>query len=90
MTARLLIVTAFVLLAGCASSYLPADPSRMTPEQLAAVARDKGASASCAEVSTLTMTTRLVYVLLDKGAIPSGTVTVGADCAVRIESGGAP
>lgn len=85
MKPTLAIAIAF-LLAGCASSYLPADPSKMTPEQLAAIAKDKGASASCAEVSTLTATTRFVYVLLDKGSIASGAVTVGANCSVKVEA----
>ena len=57
-----LIIAAALLLGGCASGYLPADPSQMTPEQLSAVARDKGASASCATFSGTLTTTRLVPV----------------------------
>ena len=73
---------AVALLAGCAAS-VPGDPSRMSPEQLGALARDKSAVISCIVVSTLAADTTAVYAQVD--LIRKGqAVSIGADCSVQI------
>lgn len=75
---------ALVLLSGCAS--LPADPSRMTPDQLKAAARDKNSSAACTNAKTAAGNVTMIYVNVDQ-AVPLGSqVTVEADCKVTINA----
>jgi hypothetical protein len=70
------------LLAGCATQ-VPGDPSRMTAEQLGALARDKSAVISCITVATLAADTTAVYAQID--LIKRGqSVSIGSDCSVRI------
>lgn len=81
---RVIILSA--LLTGCAA-HVPGDPSRMTAEQLGALARDKSAVISCITVSTLAADTTAVYAQID--LIKRGqSVSIGADCSVQI--GGEP
>ena len=83
MRASLLLVA---MLSGCAAA-VPGDPSRMSPEQLGALARDKSAVISCIVVSTLAADTTAVYAQVD--LIRKGqSVSIGADCSVQI--GGDP
>jgi hypothetical protein len=80
------VLLGVALLAGCATS-VPGDPSRMSPEQLGALARDKSAVVSCITVNTLAADTTAVYAQID--LIRKGqSVSVGADCSVQI--GGEP
>lgn len=79
---RLLILAA--LLAGCAN--LPGDPSKLSAEQLREIAKDRGASAACTVITTPWGPQRTVYVQLDKGTVPSGSVTMTADCQVSIQA----
>jgi len=73
---------ALALLAGCAAQ-VPGDPSRMSPEQLGALARDKNAVISCIVVSTLAADTTAVYAQVD--LIRKGqSVSIGSDCSVQI------
>jgi len=70
------------LLTGCATQ-VPGDPSRMTAEQLGALARDKSAVISCITVATLAADTTAVYAQVD--LIRKGqSVSIGADCSVQI------
>lgn len=85
MKYALLIV---LLLAGCAS--VPADPVKMSPEQLAAWAKDRNATVSCVSVQTLAYDIVTTWVVLDRDAVRVGGVTVGPDCAVMIQSGAKP
>lgn len=81
-----------MLFAGCASPYLPADPAKMTPEQLKAIASDRNVSASCTTAGGPWGSGRTVYVQFDKGATPGGTVAVTQDCQVSFtaeQKGGA-
>lgn len=73
-------------LAGCAGT-IPADPSKMTPEQLKAAAADRSAVATCTLMNSPWGAGRTIYVQLDKATIPSGSVTVGTDCTVTVQSG---
>lgn len=78
-----LLILLIALLAGCAGT-MPADPTHMSPEQLAAMAKDRSASAACTVVNSPWGVGRTIYVQLDKATIPSGNVTVGPDCTVTI------
>jgi len=79
---RLLIVA---LLAGC--STVAMDPTKMSAEQLEAWAKDKNASAVCVSGKTATGNVTSTYVVLDKGTVATGSVTVDADCKVTIQAG---
>lgn len=80
---RLMSSFACIAIVGCAGS-LPADPSKMSPEQLKASARDKNASAACSNAKTTAGNVTLVYVNLDQ-ALPLGSkATVESDCRVTI------
>ena len=82
---HLALLATVASLAGCAGT-LPADPSKMSPDQLKAAAVDRSAVASCTVVNSPWGVGRTIYVQLDKGTIPAGAVTVGADCAVTVQS----
>ncbi len=73
------------MLAGCAAQ-LPADPSKMSPDQLAAVAKDRSAMASCTVGNGPWGVVRTIYVQVDQKTIPAGGVTVAADCSVTVQS----
>ncbi len=65
-----------LLLTGCAQ--LPADPSKMSAEQIKEWVRDKNASISCGKVNTPYGPTLLTYVIFE------GQVVVSPDCQVTI------
>lgn len=71
------------LLAGCMS--MPADPSRMTPEQLRESAKDRGASVSCYSVGNAIWRVLAVLVQADRGT--GATARAAEDCAtVSVET----
>ena len=75
-----------LLLAGC--NTIPANPS-FTPEQLAALVKDKSAAAVCVQVVAPAGTVRMAYVNLDKGVLPNGAVSVdpsNANCVVTMSN----
>lgn len=76
------IVLAALSLAACQS--LPADPAKMSAEQLKAWASDKNASAACVSGKTAAGNVTTTYAVLDKGAVASGALTIDADCKVTI------
>jgi len=72
-------------LAGCAQTPQNYDPSKMSAEQLKAVAADKNATVSCGKVVAATGTAVVVFVNLDKSAIPvNGSVTVDDACKTTV------
>lgn len=71
------------LLAGCATQ-IPADPSKMSAEQLNAWAKDKNANIACSTFKGVYGTGVVNYVVLDKGVVVNGTVTVDQECKVTI------
>jgi hypothetical protein len=75
-------------LAGCATA--PADPSKLTEGQLRALAADRSALASCSTTNTPWGPFRTTLVQLDRATIPSGEVSIGADCTVTIRTEAAP
>ena len=84
MMGRLLLLF-LLFVAGCASGpSVPADPLKMTPEQLKEYVKDRNANISCVAVQNLTGSAVVTWVVLDKGPVLSGGVSVGANCEVSI------
>lgn len=77
------LIFAAMVLPGCGGT-LPADPSRMTPEQLKAAARDKNAAVACSSGKTAAGNVTMVYVNLDQAVRLGSTATVEADCKTTI------
>ena len=77
----LVILTA---LAGCLS--LPANPEKMTPEQLTAWAKDKNANIACATGTNVAGRGNVAYVVIDKGAIQGSSVQIDPDCSIKISA----
>lgn len=75
-----------LLLTVAACAQLPADPSKMSPEQIHEWIKDKNASVSCGKVNTPYGPTVLTYVTLDKAVILTGTVQVDSECKVTISN----
>lgn len=84
----LITICAALALTACATA--PADPSKLSAEQLRALASDRSAVASCAATMTPWGPIRTTLVQLDRATIPAGKVSVAADCTVTIESEAAP
>jgi starvation-inducible outer membrane lipoprotein len=82
------IICAALALTACAG--IPADPSKMTPEQLRESAKDRSAMASCTTANSPWGVGRTIYVQIDRQTLPTGSVTVAADCAVTFNSETAP
>jgi hypothetical protein len=83
-----LIVLTAALAAGCATA--PADPSKLSADQLRALAADRSAVASCATTMTPWGPIRTTLVQLDRATIPAGEVSIGADCTVTVRTQAAP
>ena len=83
---RLTLAAMLLTLAGCTT--LPADPSKMTPEQLKEWVKDKSASVSCVTARNAGGTISMMAANLDKASIVSGTMTVkpGSDCETTIQA----
>lgn len=80
-----LIVIALLALAGCASSPQAFDPSKMSAEQLSALAKDRSAIGQCATAQGLYGSGVVVWVQFDRATFPAGgAVTVGKDCSMAI------
>ena len=74
-----------LLLAGCASPAIPTSYGDMSAEQMRALASDKNATITCAMATSLLNKVVVVYVMLDKSAIISGSISVsGEDCTAKI------
>ena len=69
---------------GCTT--MPADPSKMTPEQLREWVKDKSASVSCVVARNATGTVVMSMANLDKTTFKGGTLTVkpSSDCEMTI------
>ena len=81
----LLPLLALLLLTACAGT-LPADPAKMSPEQLKANAKDKNSSVACSNGKTAAGNVTMVYVNVDQ-AVPLGSsVTVEADCKTTVQA----
>lgn len=78
-----LILIAVLALAACATN-IPADPAKMSAEQLNAWAKDKNANIACSTFKGVYGTGVVNYVVLDKGIVVNGSVTVDQECRVVI------
>lgn len=68
-------------LAGCMS--MPADPSRLSPEQLKALAADKNVTAVCAVLTTPWGPQRSALLSVDKTVLQNGAVAIDQDCKLQ-------
>lgn len=75
-------------LAACTS--LPADPAKMSAEQLTAYAKDRNATVSCGVVNSPYGRGVMTYVVLDKAVVINGTVGVDSECKVTISNTATP
>lgn len=86
---KLLALLPCALLAACAGA-LPADPAKMSPEQLKASARDKNAAVACSSGKTAAGNVTLVYVNMDQAVRLGSMATVEADCKTTITTTSTP
>jgi hypothetical protein len=80
---RILILS--LALSACATA-VPGDPSKMSAEQLNAWAKDKNANLACSTFKGVYGTGIVNYVVLDKGIIADGTITMDGECKVTISN----
>ena len=73
-----------LLLMGCAS--FPASPTSMTPEQLKEWAKDKNAHIVCIVANTPYGKGSTLFVTLDKGVVPNGTIVIDDACKTTISN----
>lgn len=81
------IILSWLFVIGCAltaCNTLPANPEKMSPEQLNAWAKDKNANVACGVVNSPYGRGVATYVVLDKAVLFNGTVTVDSECKVSI------
>jgi len=83
--APVLLLAVALAVTGCAGARLPADPSKMTAEQLREMVKDKAATLGCATVQT-PYKGNTVLLNLDAGVLKVGRVTVKSDCEITIEN----
>ncbi len=76
------LVLSFVALTGC--MQLPANPEKMSPEQLREWAKDKNANIACGVVNSPYGRGVGTYVVLDKGIVVNGSVSVDPECKITI------
>lgn len=80
----LLTLLALPLLGGCMS--LPADPSKMSAEQLKEWVKDKNATVGCVIANTPYGRGVGVFVNMDKGIVPNGALSVDSECKISIQN----
>ncbi len=56
----------------------------MTPEQINAMAKDRGASATCTTANSPWGVGRTIMVQLDRSVIVDGTISVDAECKIVV------
>jgi hypothetical protein len=81
---RYLLALLVLPLTGCAGLTIPADPARMTAEQLREWRKDSNANVTCVRANTPYGNVVTVFVVLDKGVVPAGTVTVDEGCKTTV------
>jgi hypothetical protein len=81
-----LLILLCTLIGGCAS----AGYQGMTPEQIAATAKMKDANVNCVVLNSPYGRGVTVFINLDKGVIPLGTITVDSECKTTVSTSPAP
>lgn len=81
---RIIACAIALILSACNS--MPADPAKMSPEQLREYAKDKSASVTCVSAKNAVGNVTTVFANLDKGAVATGTVTISTDCVTTISA----
>jgi len=79
-----LVIFAAFMIAGCAA--LPGDPSKMTPEQLSAWSKDRNAALNCISYSSMVTETTMRSLVLDRGILHYGKITIEDKCKMIIEN----
>jgi len=77
-----LCLFALFTVAGCMA--IPGNPEKMSPEQLAAWAKDKNVNIACATAANMTGTTTMTYMVIDKGVLAAGNIALGDGCKVSV------
>lgn len=80
---KTLICIIVLALAGCGAT-IPANPEKMSAEQLTAFAKDKNANVACGVINGPWGKGVATYVVLDKAVVFNGSVTVDSECKVTI------
>ena len=87
----LMLLTLVFALAGCVTGgSLPANPEKMSAEQLKEWVKDKNANAGCLVANTPYGKGNSVFLALDKGIVVNGTVTIKDNCEITITNGPVP
>ena len=86
-TAAIVLVLAG-LSTGCLS--LPANPEKMTPEQIREWTKDKSIAATCTTINSPYGRGIVVHVGMDKGVVAAGSVQVDDQCKVTITNAPTP
>jgi hypothetical protein len=89
MLKTIAILAACAALTACAATT-PADPTKMSAEQLKALAADRSATASCSIVNSPWGRGTVTYVQLDRATVPAGEVSIGPDCTVTVRADPSP
>lgn len=76
------LLLTLVLAAGCLA--LPANPEKMTPEQIREWTKDKSIAATCTTINSPYGRGIVVHVGMDKGVVAAGSVQVDDQCKVTI------
>ncbi len=79
-----LVLALAVTLTGCLS--IPANPERMSPEQIHEWVKDKSLAATCATMNTPYGRGIVVHVGIDKSVVPNGAVQVDDQCKITINN----
>lgn len=77
-----------LLLSGCVG--VPGNPEKMSPEQLREWAKDKNANVACAVVNSPYGRGVATYLVLDKGLVVNGQLSIDGECKVMIQNSPPP
>lgn len=79
-----LLLLGVIVLTGCAGVNMPFEMEKMTPEQLAALAKIKEANSFCVVVNSPYGRGVAVFMNLDRAVIPNGSITVDEQCKTTV------
>jgi len=77
-------LTFFLSLALTSCMTIPGNPEKMSAEQLREWARDRNANIACGVVSSPYWRGVSTYVVLDRGVVFNGTVSVDPECKITV------